>query len=251
MPLLLLDFDGVVLRNHPVYSVVSHRCQRFLQKHVPIRNPAKLKQLNQELYECYGHTALGLKAMGYCTEISDFNSYVYGNINLESLFSVKDTHAQDIKEFKAMIMRVKENSPETDIRLFTNAPDVWCQTVLQFMGMDAIPKLNMHGLLKPNHLAYERVENMFPSERHIIFMDDKMINLRSVMRRPTWERILYTGTDATDVTHTELPNVSILNKVSHLTDTRAWQKGTAHACLHKDSAVKSRSKRMTQHISSG
>lgn len=231
MPILLLDFDGVLLRKHPIYESVSVRCQSYAQKFIPLRNPVKIKQTNQELYESYGHTMLGLRALGYPVELSDFNHQVYSNIDLKSLINVRETHKQDIEAIKTMLSTVRDAGIE--YRLFTNAPDIWCQTILQHMGLDAIEKANIASFLKPEQASYERIEKMFPNERHFIFVDDKLVNLKGVMKRPTWHRVLFMGADATDVTHYELPYVSVLNNLAHLTSTRAWKEAVASIPVSK------------------
>lgn len=243
MPLLLLDFDGVVLRNHPIYAHVSQRCQVYAQKFIPIRNPIKMRQVNQELYEAYGHTVLGLKAMGYPADLQEFNHFVYGNIDIKTLYDVKETHAKDIVGFKEMMKTVKGEADHVEVRLFTNAPDVWCSTIFELMGIEQIAKVNVNGqYLKPDPASYEVVERKFPNERNIIFVDDKLVNLRSIAKRPTWHKILYTGGDATDVTHQEMPSISILNDIKHLTKTTAWAKGTASVGKSKHIGVVKKAK---------
>lgn len=237
MPLLLLDFDGVLLRNHPIYDTISHRCQTFAQRYAPIRNPIKMGQINREMYECYGHTVLGLRALGYKVSLNEFNHHVYNNIDFKSLNDVRYTHKGDIRQVKNMLQRVKHEELYGDnkdnkvtIRLMSNAPDTWCETVLDMMGLDQIEKVQTLCYLKPEQNCYEFVERQYPEERNFILVDDKMINFKGVMQRPTWNKILYTGCDGSEHTHYEMTNISTLNRLENLTDTIAWKKGSASLC---------------------
>ena len=232
MPVLLLDFDGVLLRNHPIYHTVSARCQSFAQRYVPVRNPIKTAQINKEMYECYGHTVLGLRAIGYKVSVNEFNHHVYNNIDFKSLGTVRETHKKDIRQVKEMLQRVKNDGDNVMIRLMSNAPDNWCETVLDMMGLDQIEKVQTPCYLKPEQSCYEYVERQYPDERSFILVDDKMINFKGVMQRPTWNKVLFTGCDASDYTHYEVSNLSILNNLEHLADTIAWKKGTASQKKH-------------------
>lgn len=220
MAVLLLDFDGVILRNHSIHGHVSSRCNSFTQRYIPIRNPIKMRQINNEMYESYGHTVIGLRALGFDADINEFNHYVYDRIDMGSLRDVKTTHKRDIQQTKEMLAHVKHK--EIEVRLLTNAPDVWCQTILSMMGVDPIEKISTLGMLKPENSCFNHVEQLFPMDQKFIFVDDKIINLRGVMTRPHWQRVLFMGADTTDVTHYELPNISVVNKMSFLTRTHAF-----------------------------
>jgi hypothetical protein len=50
------------------------------------------------------------------------------------------------------------------------------------------PESKMH-LLKPNMDAYERVENMLPSEEPYIFADDSKVNIEAIHERDGWDGI--------------------------------------------------------------
>ena len=189
---------------------------------MPVRNPVKMNQVNSEMYEAYGHTVLGLRAMGYPVNIDEFNHYVYSPLvsDRRHFSNIRETHKRDIAQIKHMLSSVKCTA---NVYILSNAPPVWCQTALECMGIDPIPQVETNGLLKPESAYYERIERAFQHSKYV-FVDDKMVNLRPVMHNPKWQRVLYVGADATDITHYELPHVTILNNLSALDKTDAWMR---------------------------
>ena len=184
---VLLDFDGVVLKNHPIHRTVGMKCRTYLQKYVPIRDPIKASELNRHLYESTGHTLTGLKELGYPVSINEFNNYVYDNIDYSQLKDLKQTNKSDIDDFRKLKHWCKTN--EIKSYIFSNAPWQWCDTILKRMGENDIDVLNTFCLLKPNGKLYDAVEHLFPDHK-FYFIDDKMSNLVPVMPRKNWIKIL-------------------------------------------------------------
>ena len=217
MQVILLDFDGVILRRHPVHDTVAVRCKSFVQNCIPIRNPVRVQKLNQEMYEAYGHTVLGLQSLGYPVTTQEFNDYVYTGLNLSSLQNVRDTHERDISRVNKLLNTVKD-MPNVRVKLFSNAPETWCYTVLDMMGITPIERLPLQEYLKPEEAAYNLVESLNPDAETFFFVDDKVTNFKNIMDRPHWKKLLYTGEDASGATHYACNKLMVLNDVYQLVD---------------------------------
>lgn len=217
---LLLDFDGVVLRNCKAHSTVSMKCQRFMANHIPhIRNPIKCKELNAALYGVHGHTVLGLQSMGVKTTVPSFNSFVYDGFDYSVFKGIGKTHRQDIDDLSKVFGYCSDNGIR--VLLFSNAPDVWCRTILRYMSSDlerAVETCSSvtESVLKPDPLCYTRVEEMLgPRYDHIYFVDDKLINLAPIFSNPKWTS-LWLSESFQDETITVKPRLHICSNHGNL-----------------------------------
>lgn len=192
---ILLDFDGVVLKKSSAYSLVVNRCEQYVNRFVNIRNPVKVKELNKQLYETYGHTVLGLRNIGFDVTPEEFNRFVYGYFDKTYFRDVRPENYQHIKDFKKLVEKLQET--ETPFYIFSNAPDIWCKTVLMemdpsFSKIETLADItNKH--LKPEVSCFDAIENILPSDHDIWFVDDKMQNMSTIMNRPRWKKLLYTN----------------------------------------------------------
>lgn len=188
---LLLDFDGCVLRHTPGHSAVSNRCELYVKKHTRMTDIAKVKELNRNLYEATGHTLLGLQKLGYSANIKDFNKFVYDNIDYSLFDDIKDTNKQDITTVKKIQQICKNN--EIDICIFSAAPYKWCKKILLMMDedLDDIQILSdiTERFLKPDKECYRRIEQIFRG-KELCFVDDKLINILPVYSNSKWMNFL-------------------------------------------------------------
>ena len=172
---LLLDFDGVVFKNHKLHNLVSHRCEMFVSKYnIP-------KVINKQLYQSTGHTIIGLKRLGVkpVPTIEEFNEYIYKDIDYKSIInSIDDKQKKTLKK----ITRI------TTPYIFSNAPDVWCDTISEILFNKQFPTTSKFtgSLVKPDPRAYMKIEKHLKSD-HYIFVDDKIENLPYIS--PKWTRI--------------------------------------------------------------
>ena len=82
MNMLLLDVDGVIIRNKLLLEHVKYNAVQYVRTKLPdAKDPTRVNQL---LYKRYGHTGRGLKnAFGIDTK--DFNKLVYDDSLLTHL----------------------------------------------------------------------------------------------------------------------------------------------------------------------
>lgn len=192
---LLLDFDGVVLRNHNIHKVVVDRCTNFVHKVVKCPNKEFASKLNRELYYNAGHTLYGLNKLGYNgVNEKDFEKYVYKDINYNDyLYDVKDTHKSDIESFKKLETHCKKNNIE--MLFFSNAPDVWCHSICNEMGISKLPTTySFMSRLKPEPQSYMDVDLHLKSDLYV-FVDDKLTNLLNTPNTTKWKCVWMDNSD--------------------------------------------------------
>ena len=174
---LLLDFDGVVLRNHPIGNIIVKRCQALVHKSIKHVDVESCKKINKQLYESTGHTVLGLQRLGFMDlSISEFDKLVYEKIDYKvELATIADTHKKDIQGIRNIYKYCEEAGIDTWI--FSNAPDSWCYSISHMMDIPILPSTrSLVTTLKPNPQCYAEVEKKVKSDKYI-FVDDKMMNL--------------------------------------------------------------------------
>lgn len=190
--LILLDFDGVILKRHPLLKQVSYKCQQYTKKYTRLTNPVHIKDLNEQLYSSTGHTLLGLQKLGFPATIDEFNSYVYGLLNYATLFKHDEELEHQGESFKTFLEHCQYHN--IDVRIFSNAPDIWVKAFVNNMTRNTINVQTLSDItschLKPTHTCYNMVEKQFRTQ-DIIFVDDKLANLMPVMNRSRWRTYLY------------------------------------------------------------
>lgn len=196
---LLLDFDGVVLRNHAIHKKIIDRCTNFVHKVVNCKDKSFASRLNKELYYNAGHTLYGLNKLGYNgVNEKDFEDYVYKDINYNDyLYDVKDTHKDDIQSFKNLENYCKKNN--VPMKFFSNAPDIWCHSICNKMGITELPTTYSYmSRLKPEPPSYNDVDLHLNSDLYI-FVDDKLTNLLNTPDNSKWKCVWMCETDNLNV----------------------------------------------------
>jgi FMN phosphatase YigB (HAD superfamily) len=194
---VLIDFDGVVLKKHPAHNTIVNKCNQYINKYVNFRNPMKVAELNTSLYKTYGHTVLGLHKIGHHVDLNEFNTYVYESFDYFSHFKdLSRSHYQDVKAFNDFIDMCYND--EVTPFIFSNAPDIWCRTIMSYMdnNLCTIPTMSditqVH--LKPVKKCYERVEEKLKDFDQIMFLDDSIINFKPIITNNKWTKILISPT---------------------------------------------------------
>ena len=174
---LLLDVDGVLIRDRLLLSHVKDNAVQYVRSKVPSsRNPA---QLNAFLLKTHGHTAIGLNK-AFRIDTSDFDERVYDKKLINHLWSViSGTEFQ--QEAKIIYDIAKEGIWK--VKLFSNSPLQWTMPVA--LAISDLVGVQEHEYLKPQGLAYR---DFSPSEMYM-FIDDQVKNLRPVKDMPNWRPI--------------------------------------------------------------
>ena len=189
---LVLDIDGVVVRDRLLMAHVRDNCVRYVRSKLPeCKDP---RQVNQVLYLVHGHTARGLThSFGFDT--SDFNEKVYDKRLLDHLGEVLSRD-----EFQAEAKEIHDFTHKGwNVTLFSNAPETWCRRVARAIGDDVFLRCPGEDVtqspLKPEAAAYQD----FSKVQTHVFIDDSLKNLGTARWLPNWHPIHFDeghGTDA-------------------------------------------------------
>jgi hypothetical protein len=172
-PLLLLDVDGVLLRDKPLLDHVRYNVNAYVAKKLPsVKNPGRV---NQILYSRYGHTGRGLFD-AFKVDTSDFTEKVYDRALMAHLWEVISG-----TDFQQEASEIHNLTKDWDVRLFSNAPLVWTLPVASAIS-DELKVSRSNFYLKPDPRAYVK----FPQNRKKVFVDDSIMNLRTANYMHKW-----------------------------------------------------------------
>lgn len=174
---LLLDVDGVLIRDTSLFSHLNDNVEKYVRAKVPqSKNP---RALNAMLYKKYGHTSIGLKKV-FGIDASDFDQCVYNRQLIDHLWYVLSGN-----EFQGEAELIHEIASRGDwkVSLFSNAPLAWTMPVSQAIS-DHIG-ISDHEYLKPQGLAYA---GFSPYDMYM-YVDDKVENLRPVKDLVNWRPV--------------------------------------------------------------
>lgn len=182
-PLLLLDVDGVLLRDKPLLDHVRYNVNAYVAKKLPnVKNPARV---NEILYLRYGHTGRGLFD-AFKIDTSDFNEKVYDRPLMAHLWEVLSG-----SDFQRDASEIHKLTDDWEVRLFSNAPIVWTLPVAGAIS-DELNVSRNNFYMKPDPRAYVR----FPEKRKKVFVDDSIMNLRTANYMHNWTPIHFDSDEA-------------------------------------------------------
>lgn len=166
---LILDIDGVLVRDKALLSHVRHNCVRYVRQKMPeVKAPA---QMNEILYQNFGHTGKGMRR-AYKINTDDFNKSVYDKNLHAHLWSVlSGTEFQ--KDAEKIHSLIRDG---WSVKLFSNSPLEWSLPVASAIS-DEVQVVYNDRMLKPDLEAYTQ----FSDKIKHVFVDD---NLRNLM--PAW-----------------------------------------------------------------
>jgi hypothetical protein len=182
---VLLDVDGVLIRDPKILDRTRDNIARYVREKVPrAKDPIKLRDY---LYRTYGHTGRGLrKTLGVSTH--DFDTQLYDKTMLEQLteYLTTDTFQED-----AGVVRYLLNHGHY-VSLFSNAPGIWTWPIA--CAIDLRLDTSSFAGYKPEPIAYTHLRNRNP----VIFVDDVRNNLLPIQNNPNWIPVHYKGDPAID-----------------------------------------------------
>jgi FMN phosphatase YigB (HAD superfamily) len=202
---LLLDYDGVVLRNNVANNLVAKRAGLYTRNVISMKNNYMVD--NQaatdmcfNLYKGFGHTLLGIQAIGLNDPnvcLRNYNRFVYSHIDYDELRLTNN----DMKDVKKVVELCREKNVST--YMFSNSPKVWIKQTLGYQQQelahdiaDVKDILNLRDddatMLKPLPAIYDLIDHMF-SDCEIIFVDDSACNFQYTLSRPNWTNVLFGG----------------------------------------------------------
>lgn len=182
---LLLDIDGVLIRDKLLLAHVKDNCTKYVASKLPeCKDP---RETNRVLYLAHGHTARGLQK-SFNVNTSDFNQQVYDKSVMDHLAEV--IYSSDFQDEAKQIHEIAQRG--WNVTLFTNSPIEWAGPIARAISDElyikcAGPDLtNTH--LKPEAKFY----NDFSKSHTHIFVDDSPKNLGTARWLPNWHPVLFT-----------------------------------------------------------
>lgn len=185
--LVLIDFDGVVLKNKKSARFVKIQNKKYVAK--KLDGVYNHKQVAEELYKHHGHTTFGLNWMGIQSSLHEYNRHIYDNIPNELTMTKQETY--DFEQFMNTM-----NQADIDVKLFSNAPVKWIQHFIAYdqslyAFSDHIMRFRgsrmYNNLIKPNQKIYDMININYCQEYNdVFFIDDKFINFKWKMN---WNNI--------------------------------------------------------------
>jgi FMN phosphatase YigB (HAD superfamily) len=208
---ILMDFDGVLMRHPPVLKRVQGRVVEYVRKYAGKGHMSEgdATRLNRDLYQRYGHTHLGMKKlfMPY-SRVSSFNHYVYEPAFLNELYQAFGKDPDCLDGLQSWESWIDDQLYEGDVEqtaIFSNSPASWVSLWLSAAGMEdhfqeilgsdhPLFEGRDDSLLKPDPRLYDRVETYIP-DPSLYFVEDSPLNLDPVVKRDRWIPMLFDGDD--------------------------------------------------------
>jgi hypothetical protein len=221
---LLLDYDGVVLRNNCASNLIAKRASLYTRNVISMHNNYLVDtkastDLCFNLYKGYGHTLLGLHAVGMNQpniSLKAYNNFVYSHIDYNELQSTNN----DMKDVKHVVDFCEQQN--IALYMFSNSPKNW---IHQTLGkektlarhiIDIRDILNISEddatMLKPQHAIFDMIDEMF-KDTNIVFLDDSSCNFQCTLTRPNWTNVLYCG-----VSCKPTKNMHMINEINTIQD---------------------------------
>jgi hypothetical protein len=206
MPCLLLDVDGVILRDKLLLAHVKHNATNYVRNKLPECKDAAT--VNNSLFLAYGHTARGLQT-GFGIDARDYNEQVYDKSLMAHLAEViEGTEFQRDAEY--INNTINNGWPVT---LFSNAPHCWLDPVARAIS-DQV-KIRCPGpdlstsYLKPEFGFYKEFDDC----TDYYFIDDSLKNLGAVRNMKNWYPVHFTNEFEP---HSWCPQISHLRNIHQL-----------------------------------
>jgi|APGre2960657373_1045057.scaffolds.fasta_scaffold00921_5 FMN phosphatase YigB (HAD superfamily) len=212
---ILFDVDGVLVRNRAVSAAIEKRVVNYVhtRANVPLDCASRV---NRELYSAYGHTHTGLKAAYRIKDtIHDFNTFVYDDKTILECYRELVSSSEACDGARALFTELR-GAP---VFLFTNAPDVWADAVVQALGLNIRMERRLTSSsfgLKPDDATYARVAAYAKADAGVetlVFVDDQLRNLVPVLNMPDWQPVLY----APDSPELHIGRAKVVNTLAALT----------------------------------
>lgn len=178
---LLLDIDGVLVRDRLLLEHVKDNCTKYVASKLPeCKNP---RETNRHLYLAHGHTARGLREV-FKMDTSDFNEKVYDKRVLDHLSEI--IYSNDFQQEAKQIHEL--TSKGWNVTLFTNSPIQWAGPVARAISDEIYVKCP-GDYFKPEAAFY----GDFSKVQTHLFVDDSLKNLGTARWLPNWHPVYFSN----------------------------------------------------------
>jgi hypothetical protein len=201
MKSLVLDIDGVLLRDKLLAEHVKYNVVQYVRTKIPkCKDP---ERINRFLYRTYGHTAKGLEH-AYNIDASDFNKKVYNSRLMSHLWEILS--GTEFQKEASIIHDISNKGWK--VSLFSNSPLEWSTPVARAINDRIDTKIDDH-FLKPDVRSYMQFN---PRDRHL-FVDDKTVNLRTASTLGNWIPIHFSTNPVEDPEFLTIDSIHELSRL--------------------------------------
>jgi FMN phosphatase YigB (HAD superfamily) len=181
---LLLDIDGVIVRDRLLMEHVKDNCVKYVAAKLPAcKDP---RDTNRVLYLGHGHTARGLASV-FNVDTSDFNEKVYDRPLMDHLAEViyGTEFQQEAKELHEL------TESDWKVTLFTNSPVEWAVPIGRAISDNVYIDCTGHDVskspMKPDAARYTN----FSKHMTHLYVDDSLKNLGTSRWLPNWHSMYF------------------------------------------------------------
>jgi len=179
---LVLDIDGVLIRDRLLLAHVQDNCVQYVRSKLPeAKEPHKV---NSVLYLAHGHTARGL-SRSFGIDTRDFNAKVYDRKLIDHLSEV--IYGTEFQKEAAEIHDLARQGWK--VTLFTNSPAEWAIPISRAISDEIYIDCCGHDAtstsFKPDAERYSNFEKHYTH----LFIDDSLKNLGTARWLPNWHPV--------------------------------------------------------------
>ena len=200
---LLLDFDGVMLRNPKFTRYQTYHSACYVQR-VTGMSLQTSETLNKLCYPRFGHTVTMINELfNKKKTLTDYNDFVFDKEKMRCL--EKEVDVKTRSHFASFLKLAKKcNDGGIETAIFSNADARWIECCVSIAGDARDARTLMSDIitpatidqLKPQKIAYDIVERRFPSHDEFWFVDDCKQNLVEPSSRDNWIPYHYTDSSS-------------------------------------------------------
>jgi FMN phosphatase YigB (HAD superfamily) len=181
---LLLDVDGVIVRDKLLMHHLNQNCVEYVRAKLPeCKDPALT---NKYLYLAHGHTARGLQT-AFKIDTSDFNQKVYDKSLLDHLSQI--IYSADFQEEAKEIHEMTQKG--WNVTLFTNSPIEWASLVANAIGDEVYIKCAGPDASKTYLKPDENFYTGFSKAQTHVYIDDSLKNIGAARQLPNWHPVYF------------------------------------------------------------
>ena len=192
--IILLDVDGVLIRNPAIQKYVTHRSVEFVRKYHPNQSYDTVKNLNTICYTKLGHSSFLVRNSKQT--VVDYNEYVFDEDTLR--FVRNNVTERDVERLHNVMRLVDYRRIDTG--LCTNSPQVYCEELFSSLEYDIRQFDHLitsdSGFIKPMSAFFDAADVQTNEYSTIHFIDDSVLNTKAVRRRPRWNAHVVTDDDS-------------------------------------------------------
>lgn len=192
---VLFDVDGVLVRNPVISAAVEKKAVSYVRSRAKLFGERQAEMVNRKLYQSYGHTHTGVKFVyGIKDTIDDYNAHVYDKETMD--ICTRELARSDNQSAMQTIEAL--HCLKIPVYLFTNAPYVWTDAIIETLGLNidktrCITSSSGVKMADINVFLYKKVMehvSRIDGPHQLVYVEDTFHNLSPIMHLESWLPVL-------------------------------------------------------------